>query len=200
MIAVGKGLARDFSHATIDRFDLGPSTAAAANSFPIATEFSFKQAVDLLGLRAACARLDVISGLIQKSHTLVSSPRLHACKPAVDQAHGREPVQGRINPAIERNVGRTLIRWRMRSVAKELADRPPSFATKLGIVAPAVNVLRDEVAEYAADEHVRRKMLARFHARDAYQRSQAVRHDLGERAGILVGDYACHRPCGGGML
>ena len=43
-------------------------------------------------------------------------------------------------------------------------------------------------------------MLARFHARDAHQRGQAVRHDLGERAGIFVSNHACHRPCSRGML
>ena len=82
----------------------------------------------------------------------------------------------------------------MRSVAKELADRPPSFATKLGIVAPAVNVLRDEVAEYAADEHVRREMLARFHAGNVHQRRKAIREDLRERTGIFVRNHAGDGP------
>src|SRR5438046_9981025 len=66
VIAVGKGLARDFSHATIDRFDLGPSTATAANSFPVATEFSFQHVLDLLGLYAACAPIDPTSGIIEQ--------------------------------------------------------------------------------------------------------------------------------------
>ncbi len=61
VIAIGEWLTRDFCHATIDGFDLGTQEASAVNSLPIAVEFRFEQVVDLLGLRAAYARLDPIT-------------------------------------------------------------------------------------------------------------------------------------------
>src|SRR5258708_1885780 len=71
----------------------------------------------------------------------------------------------------------------------------PRAATNFRIVMATINVLRDEITDHASDEHVRRKVLVSLYARDANQGGQAVHHDLGERAGILVRDDSCNGPC-----
>src|SRR5258708_7930230 len=71
----------------------------------------------------------------------------------------------------------------------------PRAATNFRIVMAAINVLRDEITDHASYEHVRRKVLMSLDARDGNQGGQAVHHDLGERAGILVRDDSCNGPC-----
>src|SRR5260370_14664556 len=71
----------------------------------------------------------------------------------------------------------------------------PRAATNFWIVMAAINVLRDEITDHASYEHVRRKVLMSLDARDGNQGGQAVHHDLGERAGILVRDDSCNGPC-----
>src|SRR5437588_774201 len=58
----------------------------------------------------------------------------------------------------------------------------------------AVNVLRDQIADHAADQHVGRKMLVRFHARNIHQGSQAVSKDFREWTGILMRDNTGNGP------
>src|SRR5260370_34652588 len=89
-----------------------------------------------------------------------------------------------------------MIGWRGVSIAaKDLADRSPLSAAEIGIVMPAVNILREKVSNHAANEHVRRKMLVSFHTRDTDQRRQAVHHDLSERSRVFMCDHRCQRPC-----
>src|SRR5215472_2625014 len=63
---------------------------------------------------------------------------------------------------------------------------------------PAVDILRDEIAENAADQHVGGKVLAGSYPRNIHQGGQAVRENLRERTGILMRHHAGDRPgCSG---
>src|SRR2546430_2560279 len=126
--------------------------------------------------------------------------RIHLLCSTLQHTAG-QTVESWIDPALERNIGRgKILRTSGFEPSSYCTQGSPFAAAEIKIVMPAVNVLCNEIADHAADQYVRWKMLARFHARDAHQRGQAVRHDLGERAGIFVSDYACHRPCSRGMF
>jgi len=82
----------------------------------------------------------------------------HSQELRFNEAQRREPLQRRINPTADGNescagTGRRDIPF----AAHDLADRSPFRAAEFRIVMPAVNILRDEIADQAADEHVRGK-------------------------------------------
>ena len=65
---------------------------------------------------------------------------------------------------------------------------------------PTVNFLPNHVPHQLANEHVRRKMLSRSHARITHERGQTVSEQLGYRAGIFVCDNSRDGPRGRGVL
>ncbi|HYL98955.1 MAG TPA: hypothetical protein VEZ90_08365 [Blastocatellia bacterium] len=74
---------------------------------------------------------------------------------AVNHAHPYQAIESWVDPAIEGDIRRALIRGRMRSIAaKDLADGSPSLSAQFLIVAPAVDILRYEIADDAADHDV----------------------------------------------
>src|SRR5260370_40478197 len=98
---------------------------------------------------------------MQEANALIASPGLHPRKAAVDQANRCEPVESRIDPAIQGDIRRALIGGGKVSItAKDLADRPPRLTAQSRIVVAAVNILGNEIADNAANENVRWKMLA----------------------------------------
>src|SRR6267378_3350514 len=64
----------------------------------------------------------------------------------------------------------------------------------------AVDVLCDEIADHAADEHVRGKMLAGAHPREVDRCRQTIDEQLGERSGVFMRNDPRDRPCGSGMF
>src|SRR5713101_2939141 len=114
----------------------------------------------------------------------------------MDISKGSEAIDRRIDPAIQWNIWRPLIgRGPISVPSEEFSDRSPFPAAEVRIAMPAVNILRDKVSNHAANEHVRRKMLVSFHARDTDQRRQAVGHNLSERSRVFMCDHPRHRPC-----
>src|SRR2546422_467986 len=103
MIAVGERLARNVSYAGIDGFHLNTGMPVTARTLKFATEFRFEQVVDFLCFRSSNSFVDVFARFAQKTYALVSRPGPHACKSAVDQAHGSKTIHCRVNPAIEGN-------------------------------------------------------------------------------------------------
>src|SRR5579859_304465 len=201
MIAVGEWLARDIGHAGIDRFQVGAGAVWTSRSIKFAAEFRFEELIRLLGFRATDAGVDTLTRFAQKANALVSRPGFHPSESAVDQAHGREAIKRRINPAIERNIGGTLIFGRVRTIAtKDLADRSPRIAAQFRVVMPAVDILRDEIAENAADENIGRKMLAGSNSRVIHERSQTVRRDFHEWIRVLMRDHSGDGPGRARML
>ena len=65
---------------------------------------------------------------------------------------------------------------------------------------PAVNVLCDEVADQAPDEHVRGKMLLAAYARKVDRRRQTIGEHLGEESGVFMRNDASDRPSGSGVF
>jgi hypothetical protein len=129
----------------------------------------------------------VLTCFAQQTRTLITRPGAHTGKSTVDQTHGSKAIERRIDPAVERNIRRTLICRRVRALAaKDLADGTPSCTTELRVMMAGVNVLRYEIADHAADDHVGGEMLARFHARNINQRRQAVCKDFRKRTGIFM--------------
>src|SRR5436190_17436638 len=84
--------------------------------------------------------------------------------------------------------------------AEDLADRSPFSTAKIKIVMPAVNALRDEIADYRTNQHIGRKMLLGFQPRNIHERCQAIGHDLREGARVLMCDDSRYRPCRCSML
>src|SRR5882762_1396447 len=96
---------------------------------------------------------------MQEANALIASPGLHPREAAVDQAHGCEAVECRIDPTIQGDIRRALIGGSGVSItAKHLADRSPRLTAQSRIVMTAVNVLRNEITDNAANKDVRRKM------------------------------------------
>src|SRR5260370_22608395 len=65
---------------------------------------------------------------------------------------------------------------------------------------PAVNVLCDEIADQAADEYVRGKMLPGAHPRKVDRRRQTIDEKLGEESGAFMRNDASHRPSRRGVF
>src|SRR6266446_8940160 len=197
VIAVCERLSGDCCNSRVNRFDAPAKTSVAAPSFDFVAEFRFEQAIYLLRLRPTSAfSIYGLGSFLQEANALIARPRLHPFESAINQTHGCQAVKSRIDPAIQGDIGRALVRWRVRSIApKDLADRSPFPAAEFRIVMPAVNVLRNEITHHAANDHVRRKVSMSLHAGDANQRGQAISHYLGEWTGIFVGDDSCNGPC-----
>jgi len=64
----------------------------------------------------------------------------------------------------------------------------------------AVDVLCDEIADHAADEHVRGKMLAARTREKSTVGRQTIDEQLGERSGVFMRNDPRDRPCGSGMF
>src|SRR6267143_6124487 len=119
----------------------------------------------------------------------------------MDQTHGCKSVKRRIDPTIERDVGRTLICRRRSSVSFDKgSDGSPLTTAERRIVMSAINILRDEISDDAVDQYIGGKVLMAAHARNVHQGSKAVGDGFHERAGIFVRDYPRHRPCSGRMF
>src|ERR1700682_5862991 len=64
----------------------------------------------------------------------------------------------------------------------------------------AVDVLCDEIADHAADEHVRGKMLPSAHARKVHRRRQSIDEQLGEQSGVFMRNDPGNRPSSSGVF
>src|SRR6266850_2515427 len=92
---------------------------------------------------------------VDESSALCASPRAHAHKPAIDDTERSEALECRIDPGIQGDIGRTLIRGRRGSItSKDLADRSPFTTAQVRIMMATVNVLGDKVSDHASHEHV----------------------------------------------
>src|SRR6267143_6905209 len=119
----------------------------------------------------------------------------------MDQTHGCKSVKRRIDPTIERDVGRTLICRRRSSVSFDKgSDGSPLTTAERRIVMSAINILRDEISNDAADQYVGGKVLMAAHAQNVHQGGKAVGYGFHERARIFVRDYPRHRTCGRCMV
>src|SRR6266481_2018578 len=133
---------------------------------------------------------------MQEANALIASPGLHPREAAVDQAHGCEPVESRIDPAIQGDIRRALIGGSGVSItAKHLADRSPCLTAQSRIMMAAVHILGDEIAHNAADEDVGRKMLVSTNSGVVHERCQTLDHDFHRQPRVLVCDYPRYRPC-----
>src|SRR6266851_8673194 len=139
MIAIGQRLPGNIGHAGVEGIDLRTNRRIVAATFELFAEFRFQKAKDLFCLRPAAAfSFDRLRGFLQEANTLIARPRLHPFECAIDQTHGGQPVKGGIDPAIERDVWRSLIRGSECSIAtKDLADRSPSLTAQSRIMMAA---------------------------------------------------------------
>src|SRR5882724_7636848 len=118
-----------------------------------------------------------------------SGPRPLSQKSDIDEAKSDQAVKDGIHPTIDwHEYGSGIGRRGIPVTTKELAHRGPGGTGEFRIVVAAIDVLRDEVAEEAADEDVRGKMLASTYSRETYGRSGAVSQNLAQWPGILVRD------------
>src|SRR3989442_7292581 len=197
VIAVRERHTRNSRHANVNGFDLGTKSRIASATFEFVAEFRLQQSINLFCLSPAAAFSVYRHGsFLQEPNALIACPRLHPFESAINQTHGCQAVESWIQPASEREIRRALIgQGGVAFAAKDLADRSPLPAAEFRIVMPAVNVLRHEVADHGAHEHVGRKMLMSAHTRKTDQGRQAIRHCFCEWAGVFVRDDSCYRPC-----
>src|ERR1700694_4275005 len=201
MIAVSQRLTGNLRHAGVNGFDLGTKRGIGAVTFELLAEFRLQQSINLFCLRPAASSFYRLRSFLQEANALIARPGLHPCESAIDQTYGRQAVKRRIDPAVQWHIRRALIRGGGTSLAaKELSDRSPFPAAEMGIVMTAVNVLRDKVADHGTNDHVRRKMLVRSHARKTNHGSQTIREYFWEQSWILVCDKYGNGPCCGHVL
>src|SRR5258708_10178670 len=144
---------------------------------------------------------NLVANLVHQMSALSPGPRPQPEKSAVQITQRSEPLKDWIDPAIEWNIRRPLICWRQISVAAEyLADRSPRLAAEIWIVMAAVDVLCDDIADHAAGEHVRGKMLPGAHARKVDRGRQTIDEQLGEESGVFMRNDSRHRPSGSGVF
>src|SRR5207247_8343383 len=140
VIAVCERLSGDCCNSRVNRFDASAKSSVATFSFEFVTEFRFEQPMDFFRLRPASAfSIYRLGSFLQETNALIASPGLHPFECAIDQTHSCQAVESWIDPAIQGDIGRPLIRRRGVSVAaEEFADRPPLAASELSIVMTAV--------------------------------------------------------------
>src|SRR5262245_7236630 len=76
----------------------------------------------------------------------------------------------------------------------------PLTATQFRILVPSINRVCRQLSDESTKKYIRRKMLPRPDTRIADHTRSSIRQKLGQDAGILMRDYARHRPRNGRML
>src|SRR5882724_10347528 len=124
MVAVVQWHTGDVFRACVDRLQTKCPVSAATRRFEFGMKFALKGENELCGFALLVRSLrEFFICFVDESSALCASPRAHAHKPAIDHPERSEALECRIDPAIERNVGRTLVRRRRVSIAtKDLAD------------------------------------------------------------------------------
>src|SRR5260370_1580413 len=142
-----------------------------------------------------------IGCLSDQIRALKASPRPLPQKSLIYVAKSYQAVEDRIHPVIKRHIRRSDVCRRGASIApKDFPDRSPVVTAQLWIMMPAVNVLCDEIADQAADEYVRGKMLPGAHPRKVDRRRQTIDEQLGEESAVFMPNDASHRPSRRGVF
>src|SRR5260370_1390585 len=142
-----------------------------------------------------------IGCLSDQIRALKASPRPLPQKSLIYVAKSYQAVEDGIHPVIKRHIRRSDVCRRGASIApKDIPDRSPVVTAQLWIMMPAVNVLCDEIADQAADEYVRGKMLPGAHARKVDRGRQTIDEQLGEGPGVFMRNHPRDRPSGSGVF
>ena len=147
--------------------------------FPAKFALQFIDEVLLIATRGVTA-VQPFLRFTEQSGEFPACPGPVSGKCAVNQTEGGQAIECRINPAVQRNIRRSLILRQRVSLAKPFANRSPVTAAQLGVVMAAIDLLRNQTAHDTADKDVCRKVLGGANPGVADKGGQAVREELGE--------------------
>ena len=136
MIAVAQGRAADAADHGVSRLDAGVAPVRQAGALGVVAQFAHQRVVDVLSLVGGRPRIRVLdagAGLLEHVAHAGAGPRAHTEKDIVHKAKRIEPQHGRIDPAIDRDIGRTEHgRFADGLGAAGIAARRPGAARFLG--------------------------------------------------------------------
>ena len=153
---------------------------------------------DLCGLVVDFGIASALLGLQRQPRTLQTRQRTNRLHILWQVSQGFQSIQRRVNPTIQRNVGRTHIA----GVASIVRGRFHECSPVIGIdfvaaTARAINLTPQIPAQRAAQERVCDPVFLANHASHAHSSRCTVGKNLGERAGVFTGDYTGCRPTNG---
>src|SRR5262249_54001821 len=192
VVAVAQGLAGDIGVTLVKRIQRDRLVVLA-----VAPKFFVELFNDLANARLFGKALREVFGLLELPGALAPGPRTQPGKLSLDITHGSQALQGRINPAVQRNERRAQFRG-----VKFLGIRHEGAVGRrieFRIVMRLVYLMANQPSRGSAHDHVGWKMPAAGHPADADGSSATIDQYLSHRARILMGDHRGRGPAQHGM-